>query len=119
MGCEADIQLRKRDYESLKAALLEVDREAIDIIARVYPKSIFFDEYTDSRGRVQDPTRPSLVLYLFRVRDSAAVSIILSGPYTSFPLVVLALTLPMYSNSRVLSELPSTGKAWRALRLVL
>jgi hypothetical protein len=99
-----DVQLRKRDFESLKAALLEVDREAMDILARAYLKSIFFDEYTHSHGRVQDLTRPSLVLYLSLVRDPGAVCIILSGPYASFPLAALALTLPHHFNSRVLSE---------------
>jgi hypothetical protein len=69
-------------------------------------------------GRIQDLTRPSLVLYLFRVCNSTAVSIILSGPYPSFLLssrpsrFLVTLTVVCYLSSL------HGGKAQRSLAFI-
>jgi len=54
---ESDIQRAKGQYGELKEVLLEVDREAMTVLART-PPSLILSRSTDTHGHVQNPTRP-------------------------------------------------------------
>ena len=67
---ETDIQKSKVQYAHLQDVLLEVDERAMENLTRTPPRTILLDRCTNPCERVQDPTRPSPVLFPFRAHDS-------------------------------------------------
>jgi hypothetical protein len=83
---EDDIRMRGDQYRKLREVLLEVDQRAMKHLVGMYQVDPFQRPYTNSYGHVQNPIRPSPVLYLFRVHDFASEAfdvISICTPYLS------------------------------------
>ena len=92
---EDDTQRAKEQYEELKKVLLEVDREAVNVLARTLPSLIPFAGSTDTHGHVQNPIQSSRALCLFHARSLFGTLDSYNGPY---PVVAFPYTLPVGSE---------------------
>jgi len=91
---ERNVQRAKQKHGELKKVLLEVDREAINVLARTPPSLVPFTRSTDIHGHVQNPTRPSCALCLSHAHSLFGTLALYDG---SYPPVAFHYTLPVKS----------------------